>query len=82
MLTEAGDTFHQKDQEIKELQTLITEYEDKLKQQVRTQCIERGCHRGRVVGRVGRGTFKISSLDVNINTKNGSGPKSLRVERG
>ena len=35
MLTEAGDTFHQKDQEIKELQALITDYEDKVKQQVR-----------------------------------------------
>ena len=35
MLTEAGDTFHQKDNEIESMKKMLGEYEDKLKQQVR-----------------------------------------------
>ena len=34
MLTEAGDTFHQKDNEIESMKKMLGEYEDKLKQQV------------------------------------------------
>ena len=34
MLTEAGDTFHQKDDEIESLKKVINEYEDRVKQQV------------------------------------------------
>ncbi len=38
MLTEAGDTFHEKDGEIEALKKLVTDYEEKLKQQVMTPC--------------------------------------------
>ena len=34
MLTEAGDTFHQKDDEIESMKKIIAEYEEKVKQQV------------------------------------------------
>ena len=34
MLTEAGDTFHQKDNEIEAMKKVLSEYEEKIKQQV------------------------------------------------
>ena len=37
MLTEAGDTFHQKDSEIESMKKMLGDYEDKLKQQVRLE---------------------------------------------